>query len=1074
MANIPTSRAAKTTLMQRNLFTGNFRDLQARFIAETAAHRARDPLAPLIVLVTGQLVRMALSRELARAAGGHANIRFLTLRDWAAQIAHPVLLDRRLRTLPDVLRSPLLTSAIERAAPLDYFAKVAHRDGFLRVIGRTLDDLGNSDLSVADLQRICRRHSTSQQTHVRKLRDLTAIAGTLQELLREQSLIDTTALLNIAATAALADADSTPLVLYGFSALTPLQQRFFEAVIGKRAAAAYLPYERSSAYDYVMPLLDFLRGRQFTIAGPLPAAASGSALAQAQHRLFAPDRTADPLPDDGTLRLVSAPDRAREVDALTREVLFPRSGLRASPRTFGILLRNEEYYTPLLRSAFRQSGLQGYFHACHKLRESVAGRAHGLLAGLLDEQYRRVRVMEFLLSVPLKWPTELDGGVELPPVAEWNHFSLLAGITQGRAHWTDGLARLERLLHRDAERQRGEDGSAATTAARLGSLALLQRYLAYLFDGIAAINNTASWQARLTAFGELLSSLTDLNSEDVEAIEEQLNDVAEYDELRYSLTRERFAAAIKSALDAPATREGRFQVHEPTVAGMSAAFGLLFDCVSIPGLVEREVPRMPPQDPLLLDDEKNWIAAQAGRPLAFAAALRKTAQERERLLFHCALSSARERATLSIARVDTTSGRSRMPSHYLLDAGRILAGRALDYTELEAAIRERSWGDYIPAGHLQRCADSSPVTALQHDVALLAAALNERDPQSLGTLLRGRPLLARAVHAEQQRFGPQTFGAFDGLLEDESLRRRYGDWSQPRRERMSATRLERYATCPFQYFALHVLDLEAVAEPEPVPRLTPLQRGLLIHEILERFFKAEQTAQRLPLTADARARLLTDARRMLGSYRRDFAAVPRLLWGVETETILSALEIAMELDKQDSSGYIPRYFEQAFSFEYDVDIPLALRGKIDRIDIHPADGTARVIDYKSGKPRQTNRRDPLHGGRALQLPVYRLAVERLLQLEVTHAQYRYLASGDKPRIESFTQGNWTAFRERFEQCVRTVTQGMKAGAYFPHPDANICRTCTVKAACGAGRHTHKWAYDTEQTRPFRSLSEGDA
>ena len=51
---------------------------------------------------------------------------------------------------------------------------------------------------------------------------------------------------------------------------------------------------------------------------------------------------------------------------------------------------------------------------------------------------------------------------------------------------------------------------------------------------------------------------------------------------------------------------------------------------------------------------------------------------------------------------------------------------------------------------------------------------------------------------------------------------------------------------------------------------------------------------------------------------------------------------------------------------------LELRGRIDRVH-QLADGTLRVVDYKTGKSKRfepTPKLGPLHGGRMLQMPLY--------------------------------------------------------------------------------------------------------
>lgn len=59
------------------VLTGPRRALEQRLADEVVAARARDPLAPLPVLVGGTLLRPHLRRRIAEITGGHLNVRFV-------------------------------------------------------------------------------------------------------------------------------------------------------------------------------------------------------------------------------------------------------------------------------------------------------------------------------------------------------------------------------------------------------------------------------------------------------------------------------------------------------------------------------------------------------------------------------------------------------------------------------------------------------------------------------------------------------------------------------------------------------------------------------------------------------------------------------------------------------------------------------------------------------------------------------------------------------------------------------------------------------------------------------------
>ena len=77
----------------------------------------------------------------------------------------------------------------------------------------------------------------------------------------------------------------------------------------------------------------------------------------------------------------------------------------------------------------------------------------------------------------------------------------------------------------------------------------------------------------------------------------------------------------------------------------------------------------------------------------------------------------------------------------------------------------------------------------------------------------------RLRHARPDLTGP----AFGGIVGSQA----------PQRYRVS--RVDHYVDCPFKYFAENVLGLPE--EREEAAGLTPLERGMLVHQVFEEFFR---------------------------------------------------------------------------------------------------------------------------------------------------------------------------------------------------------------------------------------------
>ena len=294
----------------------------------------------------------------------------------------------------------------------------------------------------------------------------------------------------------------------------------------------------------------------------------------------------------------------------------------------------------------------------------------------------------------------------------------------------------------------------------------------------------------------------------------------------------------------------------------------------------------------------------------------------------------------------------------------------------------------------------------------------------------------RALRSER------TSGAEGGLVSRGCAGR------QPERA-YTVSALERYAGCPFQYFASHVLGLEAERAVERT--MTPEQRGLFLHRVFESFFRAWQAAGRGGLTlANLDAALDRFAVVAEQSIDRlapvDRAVARRWLLGSAVSPGLAERVFVAEVE--DQTGIVERLLEYRIDGRFELGRPpdrrtVAIRGVVDRIDLH-ADRTFRVIDYKASRPP--------HPSRALQLPVYARCAERQLRAERGQdwraTEALYVAFGD-PRLQVPVPGGDVARAVAGgEARVVELVEAIEAGEYPPRPaDRFRCASCSYPTVC---------------------------
>lgn len=210
-----------------------------------------------------------------------------------------------------------------------------------------------------------------------------------------------------------------------------------------------------------------------------------------------------------------------------------------------------------------------------------------------------------------------------------------------------------------------------------------------------------------------------------------------------------------------------------------------------------------------------------------------------------------------------------------------------------------------------------------------------------------------------------------------------------RNARFSVTWLNTYARCPMVFFFQRILGVEPLEETDEF--LTPLERGITVHNILFRFYR------HLPFEQQTIENLLK-----IGEEELEKMPVPRsILWQLEKQFYLGRtqhqglLPAFWEYEKEMSERYstTPRHFELSFgrpiSEAAEVDPasseqPFVMtwggqnyyfKGKIDRVEISE-DGALLIVDYKTGNVPNL---DTIWNGEELQLPVYLKAVFDLLR-----------------------------------------------------------------------------------------------
>lgn len=286
----------------------------------------------------------------------------------------------------------------------------------------------------------------------------------------------------------------------------------------------------------------------------------------------------------------------------------------------------------------------------------------------------------------------------------------------------------------------------------------------------------------------------------------------------------------------------------------------------------------------------------------------------------------------------------------------------------------------------------------------------------------------------------------------------------------SASELETYATCPFRHFVRYLLGVRR-ADDLAETGLDALRQGTVVHAALQRVYEQ----------GDAPAKALSEefergARELDIGFEED---------AFRQQAVASLEAFVSEDDPafRRATRLEPYAFEAAFGPEtpsgaLEIEAPrlggtIRLRGKIDRIDLAPEgdDGlrSGFVTDYKlGGREVDGKYLSAMHAGEKLQIPIYLMAIHRVMGIKALGAGFAALGTRRRTGIIDPEVDPWENSLDerrvrlhrvpldktlaRTEEHIRRYVGGIAAGCIQPSPqDASDCDRCDVKDVCRTDR-----------------------
>lgn len=272
----------------------------------------------------------------------------------------------------------------------------------------------------------------------------------------------------------------------------------------------------------------------------------------------------------------------------------------------------------------------------------------------------------------------------------------------------------------------------------------------------------------------------------------------------------------------------------------------------------------------------------------------------------------------------------------------------------------------------------------------------------------------------------------------------------------SSALLANQAKCPFRAFAQH--RLQAKKGPEQADGPSQIERGKMIHKIMELLWQQLQSQERLlRLSADELDGLIERAiNEAIAPYQLlRPQSFPPAVQVVERQRLRRLVHVCLEWEKQRPSFSVDA-LEKAYSLELG---GITFQLRLDRLD-KVTGGKKWVIDYKTSLPqafpwKEDRPREP-------QLLLYTLLDEHintLLFTELKEGQIACKGFGEEGVYEAGVDGvksgeSWEEHRRRWQMVLEELALEYRQGHCPPTPvSPAICQQCDFQSLC-------RFAYDS--------------